>query len=225
MHEVHVSRNKTDILIMPSQICYPMTLPTTIMLRWLLSLSHIPNVCASHECLSTRVAANMNVSWNCDMVLFCGCTLKHTHTLGAKRALEMFKPRRFLQTWVTGQPLHMSLQRATTPVKVIGPAADNVLPSVVAASSVASPHRQHTCEDGLYCVMRPEELSLIWKLDCQRAWGELSRSSQWRYGFQWRPTSCGISKLVAQGGGGWPKMEQGVFCVGVLCFLVPLFNS
>ena len=57
---------------------------------------------------------------------------------------------------------------ARTPAKVIGPAADSVLPSVVAASSVASPQWQLTCEDGLYCFVKLEELSLLWKLDCQR---------------------------------------------------------
>ena len=108
MREVHVSRNKTDVLFMPSQTCYGMTLPTTDMVRWLLSHSE----CLRISC-STRVAADMNItSWNCDMVLLCGCGLQHTHALGAKRAIEMFEPRRFLQTSVTWQCLHMSLQRS-----------------------------------------------------------------------------------------------------------------
>ena len=52
---------------------------------------------------------------------------------------------------------HLTARSVSTPVKVIGPAADNVLPSVVAASSVASPQGQLTCEDGLYCFMQTEK--------------------------------------------------------------------
>ena len=75
----------------------------------------------------------------------------HAHIKRAKRALGRLELGRPLQT---AMHLHMSLWWAITPANVIGPAADRVLPSVVAASSVAAPQWQLTCKiDGLHCYM------------------------------------------------------------------------
>ena len=132
--------------------------------------------------------------WDGGMFLWRARGLDRMHTSRTKRALRRLE---------LGMPLTDAKQcmchcnGAIAPVNVIGPAADNVLPSVVAASSVASPQSQLKCTHSrLYCYMKLEDPSPSVGMTCGRnTWKKTEFLFMCRHAVRWHSNSIQMVDL------------------------------